>query len=137
MLSRALFIGERLKDGELPKDSSSSTEVSTSSGIMASFPLLRVIDAQLNRHLVHLFQDRGFSLYGPVTGHSPTANIRCGLPAPSSVLLAPPISSPCLDASGGIDLLAVGSLDWLTLRLLRANQMWKGESSKFPMMEGY
>ena len=40
MLSRAFFAGERLRDGELPEDSSSSARVSTSSGIMGSFPLL-------------------------------------------------------------------------------------------------
>ena len=36
--------GERLKGEELPKDNSLSARVSTSSGTMGSFPLLRVIE---------------------------------------------------------------------------------------------
>ena len=74
---------------------------------------------------MHLFQDHGFSLSGPATGHSPTTSIRCGLAAPSSVLRAPPVSSPCPDANGGIDPLMIGSLNWLTLWLPRMNQMWE------------
>ena len=65
------------------------------------------LDAQLDSYLLHLFQYRGFSLSGSATGHSPATNVRRGLVAPSFVLLAPLVSSPCLDADGGIDLLAV------------------------------
>ena len=115
MLPRASFARERLKDGELLDDNSSSIGVSTSSWIIGSFPLLWQLDAQLDRYLVHLFQDRNFSLSGPATGHSLAASVRHGLAAPSSVLLAPLVSSPCPDTNGGIDLLAISSSEGLTL----------------------
>ena len=86
---------------------------------------------------MHLFQDPVFSLSRPATGHSPAASVQRGLAAPSSVLLAPPGSSPCPDTNGGIDLLAIESSDCLTLQLSRANHMWKGESTEFSVMEGY
>ena len=85
---------------------------------------------QLDRYLVHLFQDRNFSLSRPVTGHSPAVSVRHSLAAPLFALLVPLISSPCPNANGGIDPLAIGSSDWLTLRLPRTNQMWKGESTE-------
>ena len=102
-----------LKNRELPEDNSSFAGVSTSSGTMGSFPLLQVVGSQLNRYLVHLFQDRGFSLSGPTTSHSRVASFRHGLAAPSSVFLAPPVSSSCPNANGGIDLLAIGSSECL------------------------
>ena len=55
------------------------------------------------------FQDHCFSPSGHATGRSPTAIIRHELVTPSFALLAPPISSPCSDANGGIDLLEIGS----------------------------
>ena len=48
MLSRAFFTNERLRDGELPKDNSSSARVSSSSsGRMGPFPLSRAIGCAL------------------------------------------------------------------------------------------
>ena len=88
------------------------------------------LEAQLHRYLVHLFQDRDFSQSRLATSHSSTARVRHGLAAPSSAWLTPPVSSPCPDANGGIGPLAIGLLDWLTLRLPRKNKMWKGESTK-------
>ena len=73
------------------------------------------LDAQLNRYLVHLFQDHGFFLSKSITGRFPTTIIQHELITPSSALLASPVSSPCSEANGGIDLLAIGSSDWLTL----------------------
>ena len=81
------------------------------------------LEAQLDHYLIHLFQDPDFSLSGLATGHSPAASVRRGFEAPSSTLLAPPVSSLCLNADGGIGPLSIGSLDWLTLRLLWANQV--------------
>ena len=112
-LSRAFFVSERLKDGELPKDSSSSMGVLTSSGITGSFPLLQVIG--LDRHLVHLFQNCGFSPSGLAASHSLAAIVRRDLVSPSFALLAPLVFFPCHDANGGIDILAIGSSDWLAL----------------------
>ena len=71
---------------------------------------------QLNRYLVHLFQDHGFSQSGPATGHSRAASIRHGLATPLSALLAPPVSSPCPNANGGIGPLVIRLPDWLTLQ---------------------
>ena len=85
---------------------------------------------KLDCHLVHLFLDYCFSLSGPATGCSPAASIWCGLTAPSSALLAPPVSSPCPNANRGIGHLAIGSSDWLTLWLPWTNETWKGESTK-------
>ena len=95
------------------------------------------LDAQIDRYLVHLFQDHDFFLFGPATGHSLVASTRRDPATPSSVLLTPSVSSPFLDANRGIDPLAIGSLDWLTLRLPRMNQTWKGESTKFQVKKGY
>ena len=82
---------------------------------MGSFPLLRVIGCTTRPLSRASFQDRDFSLFGPATSHSPVASVRCGLVAPSSVLFAPLVSSPCPDANRGIDLLAIESSDLLTL----------------------
>ena len=78
------------------------------------------LEAQLNRYLVSLFQDQGFSLSGPAIGHSPTASIRRGLAAPSSALLAPPVSSPCPNANGGIGPLSRSS----STQLLAHTMSW-------------
>ena len=78
-------------------------------------------DAQIDCYLVHLFQDSGFFLSRSTTSHSPAAIVQHEFVTPSSILLAPLISSPCLDANGGINLLAIRSSDWLTLRLPREN----------------
>ena len=123
VLSLAFFADERLKDGELPEDNSSSAVVSTSLGIIGSLPLLRALDAQLDRYLVHLFQDSGFFLFEPLTGHSHAASVQHDLATPSFVFLVPPIFSPALEANGGINLLAIGSSDCLTLRPPWMNQV--------------
>ena len=107
VLFRAFLTGERLKGGELLEDNSSSARVSTLSEIMAPSPYCVLSDAQLNHYLVHLFQCHDFFLYGPTTGHSLVACVRRELATPSFVSLAPPASSPCLDANGGIDLLVI------------------------------
>ena len=62
-----------------------------------------------------------FFLSGSATGHSLAVSVRRDLATLSSILLASHISSPCPDANGGIDLLAIRSSDCLTLRLPRAN----------------
>ena len=102
-------------------DNLSFVGVSTSSRTMGSFPYCGRLEAQLDRYLVHLFQDREFSLSRLATDHSPTTSVWHGLAAPLSTLLAPPVSSSCPNANGGIGPLAIGSSDWLTLRLPRTN----------------
>ena len=51
----------------------------------------------------------------PMAGHSHAANDQHDLTTPSSVVLVPPAFSPCPDVNGGLDLLAIGSLECLTL----------------------
>ena len=63
---------------------------------------------------MHLLQDRDFSLSRPATGHSPFASVRYDPVTPSSILLAPLVSSPCTNANGG-NPLRIGSSDWLIL----------------------
>ena len=52
-----------------------------------------------------------FFLPGPTTGHSHAIGIQNYPITPSSALLVPHVSSPCSDANGGIDPLALGSPD--------------------------
>ena len=66
------------------------------------------LDAKLDCYLSHLFhQDCVFFLLGLVTSHSHAASIQLDPVTPSSASLVPFISSPCPDANGGIDLLAI------------------------------
>ena len=88
------------------------------------------LDTQLDRYLVHLSLDRGFSPFRPIISHYSAVSNWLGLTSPSYVLLASPVSSPCPDANGGIDLLAICSSNWLTLQLPWTNQTWKRESTK-------
>ena len=85
---------------------------------MGSSLYYELLDAQLDHYLVHLFQDRNFFLSRPTTGYSHAASVQHDLTTLSSVLLVPPVFSPSPNANGGIDLLAIGSSDGLTLRLV-------------------
>ena len=103
------FDGERPIGGELLEDNSSFMGVSTSVGMTGSFPLLRVI-GYATRPLSRTSFPRSY--LAPSThaiGHSPFAIVRHELVTLSYALLAPPVSSPCSDANGGIDVLAIGS----------------------------
>ena len=127
MLTQAFFASERFGDGELPKDNSSSVGVSISSRMMGSFPLLGATICAV-RPLSYtsfprsrLFQSR------PVTSQSHAASVQVVPTTSSSILLVPLAFSPILDANGGTDLLAIGSLDCLPLRLPQTNQIWKGD----------
>ena len=52
-------------------------------------------------------------------------------------MLAPPVSSPCLDVNEGIDLLATGSSGCLSSQSCQTNQMWKNELSELLVAKGY
>ena len=69
--------------------------------------------------------------------HFHAADVQCDPTIPSSALLAPPVSSPCLDANEGIVLHATESSGCLTLQLCQTNQMWKGEPSELLVAKGY
>ena len=77
-----------------------------------------------------------FFLPKPATGHSRIVSFQRNLATPASVLPAPLVSSPSLDANGGTDLLMIRSPDCSPSRLPRVNQMWTGESKEFQVMKG-
>ena len=82
------------------------------------FPYRERSDALLARYLPLLFrQDRAFFLPGPADDCFHATGTLCDPTIPSSALLGPPVSSPCLDANDEIDFRANGSSDCLTLQL--------------------
>ena len=77
-------------------------------GRWASFLYYERLDALLDHYLAHLSrQDHAFSLLGPIDDRFHVAVAQCVAAIPSFVSLAPPISSPYLDANEEIDLLAI------------------------------
>ena len=105
----------------LPKDSSSFARVLTSSGTTSPFSLSRVIGCASRLLSSAFFQDHDFFQSGLAAGHSRVVSARLDLVTLSSVLLVPLAFSPCLDANGGIDLLAIGSSECSSLGLPRVN----------------
>ena len=55
----------------------------------------------------------------------------------SGALLAPHVSSPCLDANEEIDIRVTGSPGCLSLQLCQTNQMRNGEPSMLLVGKGY
>ena len=111
-LALVFFVGEGPKGRKLLEDNSSSVGASASSRIMGSFPLLQGTGWRPRPLSCTSLPPRShpFSTWA-LTGRSHAAGVQHDPVAPSSTLLAPPVSSPCPDANGGIDLLAIGSLD--------------------------
>ena len=101
----ALLFFARERSDELPKDSSSSIRVSSLLETMCSFPLLRAVVC-----FAWLLSCTSFSLrsclflLGLADNHFHATDVQRDLAVPSSVLPAPPVSSPCLDANEEIDL---------------------------------
>ena len=107
-------------------------------GRWVPFPYRERLGALLDHYLARLFrQDHAFFLPGPANDRFHAADIQRNPIIPSSALLAPPVSSPCLDTNEGIDLQATGSSGCLSSQLCQMNQMWKGESSKLLVEKGY
>ena len=80
-------------------------------GRWASFLYRERLDALLDRYLARLFrQDRAFSLLGTADNCFHVASAQHVPAIPSSVSLAPLVSSPYLDANEEIDLQATGAL---------------------------
>ena len=97
--------------GELLEDTSSFVGVSTSSRVIGFFLYCERLDALRDLYLAGLSrQDHAFAPLGPVDDRFRVVVARLVLEIPSFVSLAPPISSPYLDANEEIDLLATGSL---------------------------
>ena len=131
-----LFVGERF--GKLPEDNSSFVGVSTSSWTMGSFPLSQSVGCLLDRYLACLFlQNHTFFLFGPINDRFHAADVQRDPAIPSSALLAPPVSSPCLDANEEINLWATGSSGCWLLQLCQTKQMWKREVSELLEAMGY
>ena len=82
-------------------------------------------------------QDYAFFLSAPVNDRFLVTDAQRDLAISSSVLLALPASSLCLDANEEIDLQATRSLGCWSLHLYQANQMWVGESSELLVAKGY
>ena len=94
--------------------------------------------ALLDRCLARLFRhDSVFLLPGPVNYRFPATDVQRDPAIPSSILLAPPVSSPCLDTNEEIDLRATGSSSCWSLQLCQTNHMWGGESSELLVAKGY
>ena len=92
----------------------------------------------LDRCLARLFfQDHAFFLPRLVNDRFHAVDVQRDPEIPSSALLAPPVSSPCIDANEEIDLRATGSPGCWSLRMCQTKQMWKGESSELLEAMGY
>ena len=92
----------------------------------------------LDCYVARLFhQNRAFFLSGPPNDHIHIVNAQRDLAIPSSILLALPVSSPCLDANEEIDLRVTRSPGCWSLHLCQTNQMWVGESSELLVAKGY
>ena len=79
-------------------------------GRWASFLYRKRLDALLDHYLVRLSrQDHAFSLLGTIDDRFHTAGAQRISVIPSFVSLAPPVSSPYLDANEEIDLLVTRS----------------------------
>ena len=104
--------------GELPKDNLSSAGVSTLSRTMGSFALSRGLGALLDRYLARLFlQDHVFFLPRLTNDCFHGADVQRDPAIPSSVLLASPVPSPCLDANEEIELRATRLPGYWSLHL--------------------
>ena len=91
-------------------------------GRRASFLCYEQSGALLGCYLARLFhQDCALFLLGPTNDRFPTADFQCDLAISSSVLPAPPVSSPCLGANEEIDLQVTGSLGCWSLHLRQTN----------------
>ena len=82
-------------------------------------------------------QDRAFFLPRPVENRFHAIDVQHDSTILSSVLLAPPVSSPCLDVNEEIGLQGIGSPSCWSLLLCQTNQMWGGEPSELPVAKGY
>ena len=65
---------------------------------------------QCSTSILHISSNKitSFFYLGPAIGRSLTISVQHDLITPLSALLAPPVSSPCLDGNGGIALLEIG-----------------------------
>ena len=78
------------------------------------------------RHNRCLLQVRGFFSFGLRTDYSHAASVQRELVTPAFVSLAPPASSPSLDANGETDLHVFDASDCSTLQLLQLDRVQKG-----------
>ena len=81
-------------------------------------------------------QDRAFLQHGLTNGRFPTTDVWRNPILSSYVLLALPISSPCLDANEEIGPRVTGSPGCWSLHICQTNQMWVWESSELLVAKG-
>ena len=82
-------------------------------GQWAFFLYREQLDALLDRYLMRLFiQDHAFFLLKPADDYFHIASAQRVPAIPSSISLAPPVSSPYLDTNEETDLQATGSLSF-------------------------
>ena len=93
-----------------------------------------MLDCYLAR-LLH--QDSVFFLPRTTNDRFHAADVQRDPTIPSSVVLPPSVSSPCLDTNEEIDLRATGSPGCWSLNLCQTNQMWGGEPSELLVAKGY
>ena len=106
-------------------------------GRWASFLYCGWLGVLLCRYLARLFrQDWAFLPPRPSNGRFLAADVQCDLTIPSSVLLALPVSSPCLDTNEETDPQATGTPGCWSLHLCQTNQMWLWEPSELPVAKG-
>ena len=65
----------------------------------APSPYCEQLDAQLNRYLIHTFQDHDFFLSRLATSHCDAASVQHDFETSSSTLLVPPIVTPSLNVN--------------------------------------
>ena len=109
-----------------------------SQGRWAPFLYHELSSALLDRCLARLFcQDCAFFLPGPANNLFSVVDVQRNPAIPSSALLAPHISSPCLDTNEGIGHRATRSPGCWSLQLCQMKHMWKGEPSELLEATGY
>ena len=133
MLFRTYVTDERFRDGELPKDNSSSAGCRRRQEQRAPSLYRGRSTAHHGLYLARLLEYREFFQSGPATGCSHVVSVQPGPATPSSASFVPPVSSLCLDTKRGIDPMVIGSSGCLTLQLLQMNQTWKGELTELPV----
>ena len=83
--------------------------------------------AHRDHYLMLFFQDHEFFQSGPATSHSHAVSASPNPATLSYVSFVPLAFSPCPDAKGGIDLLAIGSSECSSSRLPRATRHRMGD----------
>ena len=91
-------------DGDLQEDNSTSVRASPSPKIIGYFPLLQTIRCSTRSLSCTSIPSSRLFLPWTSTSHFHVASVQRKLVTPTSILSAPPASSPSPDTNGGTDL---------------------------------